>query len=284
MTPPPAGSLRPGLPQGVGDRAASLVAPAATVSQSRSSETATAPCLLVAALCTLSPGAAHPQGKDSLDAGTLERLTLSWHDDVQLRPGQSYQFAAGTLKCCVWLKPVKAHVSWSITPTSGARIDHRTGSFTVDSSTPAGSVFTVTASVEDGRRVLSTRVHVYTLASNPLVGAWREESELPCGTDEPRAPADRIGELSFRADGRFTVTWHPFEIYHDYGGGYTYDVETGTLHLAVEGGNYVPRDVRGTGTFIVEGDKRLTLRDIWLGSRPKGTAPDSVCQMVFTRR
>ena len=67
-----------------------------------------------------------------------------------------------------------------------------------------------------------------------------------------QVPAERsIGELEFRADGTFSVTWVPFETYRDYWGRYTLDLRTGRLNLQVETGNYVPPDVDGDGTFCV---------------------------------
>src|SRR2546422_6744756 len=55
----------------------------------------------------------------------------------------------------------------------------------------------------------------YTPESNPLVGGWREEWQVACGSEERRAPAEPIRELIFLADGRFSVTWRPFEVNHD---------------------------------------------------------------------
>jgi len=208
--------------------------------------------LLLAAAVALLPAPRCVQAQGSLPDSTLNRLTLPGNGTVQLKPGERHQFVTGIYECCVRFAPIKARVAWSVTPQTGARIDSRTGAFRVDSSTPAGSVFDVTANVERGRRVLSAKVYVYTPQSNPLAGYWRQTSEIPCGTDQPLAPAMPINELYFGADGRFTVTWQPFETYRDYWGTYTYDVTAGQLKLLVTGGNYVPRDLHGTGGFSVD--------------------------------
>src|SRR6266702_3921043 len=221
--------------------------------------------LVLAAAVALPPTPRCVRAQSSLPESTLNRLTLPGNGTVQLKPGESHPFVTGLYECCVRFAPIKARTVWSVTPQAGARIDSVTGAFRVDSGTPAGSVFDVTANVERGRRVLTAKVYVYTPASNPLAGYWRQASESLCGTDQPLAPAMPIRELYFGADGRFTVTWQPFETYRDYWGTYTYDVKAGRLEFLVTGGNYVPRDFHGTGSFSVDTAQRLILRAVSLG-------------------
>jgi hypothetical protein len=59
-----------------------------------------------------------------------------------------------------------------------------------------------------------------------------------------------IGEVIFRPDGSFAVTWAPFETYVDYWGTYRFDAGTGDLTLAPDGGNFVPADVAGGHALI----------------------------------
>lgn len=102
---------------------------------------------------------------------------------------------------------------------------------------------------------------------NPLArGYWKEEAQFACNTGEEVSPERPIQELLFEADGTFSVTWTPFERYRDYWGEYSYDTGQGTLDLTVTGGNNVPPDVDGSGTFAFDTQGRLILTDIWLGS------------------
>jgi len=217
------------------------------------------------------------------DEDTLERLELSTsplEQTVQMHPGETHAFSLGVIECCYILEPVEACATWSVEPTLGASIDAQTGVFAVDQGTPSGSVFTVSADVENGRRVVSIEVHVYTLEDNPLVGLWREEAQLACGTGEEVVPEEPIRELRFGADGSFAVTWKPFEIYVDYRGTYAYDLTRGTLDLVVEGGSYVPDDVDGTGSFSIDEEGCLILSEIWLGS-PRGGPSSPNCGHGF---
>lgn len=203
-----------------------------------------------------------------LDDETLESLTLSMSPTIQMQPGATREFRVGVVECCYVFEPVTAGVVWSVSPSQGARINSRTGLLTIDPTTPNGSVFIVSADVENGRRVVSIEVYVYTPEANPLVDIWwREEAQFVCGTGEEIIPEEPIGELVFNADGTFSVTWTPFEIYRDYWGTYNFDAEAGTLELFVEGGNYVPDDIDGNGTFAIDERGRLTLSDMWLGTR-----------------
>lgn len=220
-----------------------------------------------------------------LDEDTLERLTLSMNpleQTVQMHPGETHAFSLGVIECCYILEPVEACATWSVEPTLGASIDPQSGVFAVDQGTPSGSVFTVSADVENGRRVVSIEVHVYTLEDNPFVGLWREEAQLACGTGEEVVPEKPIGELRFGADGRFAVTWMPFEIYVDYRATYAFDLDQGTLDLSIAGGSYVPDDVDGSGFFSLDEEGHLILRDMWLGS-PWGETGSANCGHRFVR-
>ncbi len=217
-----------------------------------------------------------------LDEDTLNRLRLSMDQSVGMQPGTTHAFSLGVLECCYSFVPVEACATWSVHPAEGASIDPDTGLLTVDPTTPSGSVFTVSADVENGRRVVSVEVHVFTPQDNPLVGIWKEEAQFACGTGEEAAPEKPIRELRFQADGSFSVTWTPFEVYKDYWGTYTYDLEQGTLELGITGGNYIPDDVDGSGLFSLDEQGRLILRDMWLGSPHEGTGPAN-CGHRFAR-
>ena len=89
-----------------------------------------------------------------------------------------------------------------------------------------------------------------------------------CGGNEV-VPVRAIQELLFEADGTFSVTWTPFELYRDYWGKYEYELETGGLSLQVEGGNYTPRLLFGRGpSFRIEAGRFLVLENLSLGPPP----------------
>jgi hypothetical protein len=220
-----------------------------------------------------------------LDEDTLDRLTLSMNpmdQTVEMLPGETREFSLGIIECCYILEPVEACATWSVEPTLGASIDPQTGALAVDDGTPSGSVFTVSADVENGRRVVLIEVHVYTPEDNPLVGLWREEAQFVCGTGEELLPEEPIGELRFGADGSFGVTWMPFEVYVDYWGTYEYDLGQGTLDLSITGGNDVPDEVDGSGLFSFDEEGRLLLADMWLGN-PRGGPGSPNCGHRFVR-
>jgi hypothetical protein len=219
---------------------------------------------------------------DILDEDTLNRLRLSMDPSIEMRPGETREFSVGVVECCYVFEPVDACVTWSVDPADGATIDADTGRFAVAPDTLSGEVFTVSADVEEGRRLVSVEVYVYTPEADPLVGIWQEQAQLACGTFEDLEPEERIGELRFSADGTFSVTWTPFEIYEDYWGSYQYAAEEGSLELTIEGGNYVPDDVDGSGTCLIDEQGHLLLKDMWLGS-PYGSSSVTHCGHRFVR-
>jgi hypothetical protein len=209
----------------------------------------------------------------ALDEETLNRLEFSMGSSAQMQPGETRPFSLGTVECCYFFQPVETCATWSVEPAAGATMDSHTGDLTIEASVPGGSVFTVSADVENGRRIVIADVHVYTPQSNPLVGTWHEEAQLSCSTATEVTPSAAIGELVFRADDSFAVTWMPFEVYHDYWGTYEYDLAQGTLDMTIDSGNHVPADFDGSGSFSIDDQGRLVLRDLWLGSAREGGGP-----------
>lgn len=186
-------------------------------------------------------------------------------NDTAAQPGDSLPLALGLRECCTTLEPVEVCAAYTLEPTTGASYDAAAGMLTIAGDVAAGSVFTLTADVEDGRASVAAKITVYTPESNPLVGTFKEIAQIDCKNDQEGPPEPVLNELRFLADGTFSATWEPFETYFDYWGTYKHDVATGALDLTVDGGNYVPPDVDGSGSFRFDGEQ-LVLEDIWLGS------------------
>ncbi|MFO0550770.1 MAG: hypothetical protein U0271_20420 [Polyangiaceae bacterium] len=211
-----------------------------------------------------------------LDADTVANLTFGSQDFVQLQPNQSTDLEVGILECCYVLTPVDACINWSIDPPDNVIIAPDTGFLLVDANAVPGSEYTITADVGPGQRTLQTTLYVYSPEANPLVGLRHEIAQLPCGGGAELPPEVPIAELAFWADGTFQVTWMPFELYVDYWGTYEFDYDaisaSGSITLTVTGGNYIPPDVDGAGTFDVDANGDLVLHDIWLGTPQDGVA------------
>lgn len=212
---------------------------------------------------------------------TLDALGFNvFGNSYDAKPGEMLDLSLGAIECCYVKQQVEACVTYSVSPAEGATID-AAGALTIAGDAAPGTVFTVTADVEAGRKVLTTEVFVYTPESNPLLGIWHEVAQLPCGGGAEVAPELAIQELWFRANGEVAVTWMPFEIYFDYWSDYTYDLRTGDLTITPTGGNYVPDDVEGVGKFSLA-DDQLVLEDMWLGSPQTGMQPAN-CGHRFER-
>jgi len=108
-------------------------------------------------------------------------------------------------------------------------------------------------------------------AALAIIGTWHQ-LDAECGLGQP------VRELIFEADGRYSVTWLPFETYKDYWGRYRYNPHTQALALTVEGGNYNPPDRVLAGQARVE-DHALTLSGISLGTPANGAR----CTAAFRR-
>ena len=104
-----------------------------------------------------------------------------------------------------------------------------------------------------------------------FVGTWHQD-ESECAGAQP------VRELIFSADGRYSVTWMPFETYKDYWGGWRYDARTRVLTLTVDGGNRVPTDAVLSGEASADAHQ-LTLGAISLGSPREGAR----CTATFRR-
>ena len=106
----------------------------------------------------------------------------------------------------------------------------------------------------------------------PVLGQVLGCAAPACGGKE-ETPARPIQELIFEADGTFSLTWTPFELYKDYWGTYEYDLASRSLALEVKGGNYIPPLIfSNSPRFRIAPDGSLVLENIWLGASRNGPA------------
>lgn len=199
---------------------------------------------------------------------------------ASLRPGESIRFAVGEWKCCVFFEPVMVATEWNIEPQEAGAII-KDGTFTLSKVALPGDRVLIQAKV-DMTSQLEALVAVYTDEFNPLVGTWREERQIMCDGQEQN-PDEPFQELVFRADGRFTLTWHPFEVYTDYVGTYVYDAVTLALLLHIDGGNYVPEQTDLEGTIVVQSKDQIRLENIFLGIRSPSKTQANVCGHIIGR-
>lgn len=140
--------------------------------------------------------------------------------------------------------PSRCVSRWRLADSGVASVSADGALLLINAEAPHGARTSVTANV--GAQSVAGELNVYRPEAAPLVGLWRQ-SEAECGERKP------IAELVFSADGRYSVTWIPFETYKDYWGRFRYEAATGALELTVEGGNYMPADV-ASGAIALKGD------------------------------
>lgn len=224
--------------------------------------------------------------KQPLPQETLNQLQLGARDE-QLRPGESHQFALAILSTYKPAEEVPACITWKVEPEGHGATISTEGLLKIDSVTPAGSKFLVTADIEQGRAQRQIVVLVYTDKTQPLVGFWRQQARYGCDRQNKAEP---INELEFRADGWFSVTWQPFETYRDYWGSYTTDAKGG-IFLQVAQANFMPQDFRGSGKYRVNKDGTLEMSGLYLGDKHPAVPVEqrkehkdrTDCRYVFAR-
>ncbi|HEX8525526.1 hypothetical protein [Allosphingosinicella sp.] len=165
--------------------------------------------------------------------------------------------------------PLRCTTGWSV--TGPARLSADKTVLAVDPDAAPGSIVTV-GFIHDGAPA-TLRFRVVGRDTVVLTGTRSQRSIEGCSVSDP------IGELEFRGENRFSVTFYPFETYRDYWGSYSFDPATGALRLTVEGGNFIPMalDLEGRAEIA---DGRLVLTDMFLGSR-HAYPPEGSCTYRF---
>jgi hypothetical protein len=230
--------------------------------------------IAAAVLASVAAGPAAAQRECIIPRG---QVVLIANEPLEMTPGEARVLPLGTAEApYVPMTPLPAacRARWSVPPGAHATIDAN-GRLQVSRNARIGETLTVTADVA-GQSVFQ-HVNVIDPRPNPIAGAWTQDGAAQCTGGAPALP---VLELIIHRDGRFSVTFTPFETYHDYWGMYTYDRASGALDMHVAGGNQVPPGADLSGTARVA-DGRLRIRDVWLG-QPNPDAPRT-CTYVFKR-
>ncbi|MEZ4237913.1 MAG: hypothetical protein R3F59_17540 [Myxococcota bacterium] len=220
-------------------------------------------------------------------------LTLSPLGSWQATPGAVRDAVVYAVNGAAMSEPVTLCPTWSVSPDDG--VVRVVGSqIVVADDAPDGATATVTASIPAANAPggdaleLELPVFVYEPALRPWVGTWHELTQIDCETGAERSPERPIEEIRIDAAGILRVTWAPFELYVDWWGEQTFtpgaDPSAGTVEIEVTGGNYVPTDIVGSGSYRIESAARstalvpeapdqLVLDGVWLGSPQDATQP-----------
>ncbi|MBX9574394.1 MAG: hypothetical protein K2X07_02015 [Caulobacteraceae bacterium] len=149
----------------------------------------------------------------------------------------------------------------AVSPAGAATLS-RDGRLRLAADAPSGEMLTVSARVLDAQASVSTRV---VGRDEPvLTGTWRQD-RIKC--DPGREPGEPVRELKVTGDGRFNVTYQPFESYVDIWGALSFDPAAGTVALTPDGGNFDPPIFDGEGRARLDGERRLILDGVYLGDR-----------------
>ena len=219
-----------------------------------------------------------------------------WIDAAAIHPGETLPLKAvsGLGRTATFIPPAvpaSCLVDWKITPAGAATLSDDHLGLTVSPHARIGETLTLEARAPDG----PVARHVRTIedpASPPadapapdeseeraLTGLWRQV-EIACSGPQPSEP---VRELEFRAPGRFSVTFLPFETYQDYWGQVDFDPAGGRLTLTVEGGNNEPENAILSGPARLEADgRRLVLEGFNLGNAHHYNS-GWPCRYVFAR-
>jgi len=208
---------------------------------------------------------------------------LFWLDTPEVKPGGHLKIQALWTDEPGHFEAVPLHCLNDVTimPKSLATLSSDTSYITISDTANDADYIVISAKI-DGKDI-SGRARVTIPSLHPLAGIWHEVQVANCPLLPEGQTKDSIQELIFRADGTFSVTWQPFESYHDYAGTYTYRTQTRDLVLDVTGGNYVPSDLVLTGKGQLTDTGTLRVTGINFGTSKSGSRHNTDCGTEFIK-
>jgi len=172
--------------------------------------------------------------------------------------------------------PLKCLKGWTVSDPKVATLSADHASLAIAADAPPGTEVRLSARL-DGQEVVKS----FTVVARDavvLTGFWKEVGDADCPVGNPS-----IMELHFLPDGKFELTWQPFERYVDYWGDYSFDPASGAIVFKPTGGNHVPKDADWEGRATVGADGLLRFSDLFFGSPSHGPRPPTTC-IVFKAR
>jgi hypothetical protein len=209
---------------------------------------------LVLAACTTPPGEA-PVEPSSASVAASDEQPVSceapygyggyafWIEAPAVPPGATLVLQPWYMSQPGVMDPVPASCLEGVEISGPGSLGEDGRTVVVDADAGAGAAIHVRGKVGDAG--ISGRILVFHEETQPLVGVWHQPEEACAGTTPVR-------ELIFDPDGRFSLTWTPFEVYKDYWGGYTFN--DGRLALKPDGGNHTPTDASFVGDVQLDSD------------------------------
>jgi hypothetical protein len=170
-------------------------------------------------------------------------------------------------------EPIDCTEDWAVSDPALASVSDDRQSLRIAEDARAGTVLTI--SYRGGGHIVRRSIRIVGRDELVLTGI-RAQSRVE-GCDAPA----KIGELEFTEDGRFAVTFMPFETYKDYWGRYSFDPATGALAMNVEDGNYRPDGLDLEGSAGVDSKGRLLLDGLYLGQPSGLPPPQGACRYTF---
>jgi hypothetical protein len=154
-------------------------------------------------------------------------------------------------------EPLDCTSDWQVSDPALGTISDDRKSLTIAADARPGAELVI--SYLGGGKPVRRSVRIVGKDEKVLTGIRGQRSVENCSV------AGKVGEIEFTENGRFSVTFQPFETYRDYWGKYEFDPATGAVAMKVDGGNYQPPglDLEGVARFAEDG--ALVLEDVYLG-------------------
>ncbi|HEY5722027.1 MAG TPA: hypothetical protein VIT45_06875 [Allosphingosinicella sp.] len=173
-------------------------------------------------------------------------------------------------------EPLDCTSDWQVSDPALARISDDRKSLTIAADARPGAELVI--SYLGGGKPVRRSVRIVGKDEKVLTGIRRQRTLESCDL------ASKVGEIEFTENGKFSVTFQPFETYRDYWGSYEFDPATGAVAMKAEGGNYQPPglDLEGMARFAEDG--ALVLEDVYLGLQGGMLPPPQVatsCRYIF---
>jgi len=233
----------------------------------------------LAALAVVAFGASTARAADScaLEKGDAYRLALT---PEITRQGATLAVSAlsvgGEEDTWGGRVPLKCLKGWTVSDPKAAALSADHASLTIAADAPPGTPVSLSARL--GGQLVAARFTVVARDAVVLTGFWKEVGDADCPLGNPS-----IMELHFLPDGKFELTWQPFERYIDYWGDYRFDPASGVITFTPTGGNHVPKDADWEGKANVDADGLLRFSELFFGSPSHGPRPPTTC-IVFKAR